>query len=192
MWSADAQTASPPSASCQLDFWCLSAVIGSHTGSWMRHGQEWHPDTRERKRVCLKSPHRKHVFDSHHVCVPAARKDEKGRVFPGEVRRNPGAEEKVQRRSGLSCYCNVMKGLCLLCFCPWCCNHMMLCWGVSYWDIRGCLVTNCEAAAQVLLNIFFTLWVLSSTFKLLCCCVILSMNEKGDGGSQQLHRHLMS
>lgn len=48
----------------------------------------------ERERT-VQSHSLKDVSDCDHVCVPAARKNEKGRIFPREVRRNPGAEEKV-------------------------------------------------------------------------------------------------
>lgn len=35
---------------------------------------------------------------SDQICDPAVRQDEKGRIFPRKIRRNPGAKKEVERR----------------------------------------------------------------------------------------------
>lgn len=53
---------------------------------------------RGRERELRYTETHKHVRSSDRVYEPSDRKNEKGRVLSREIRRNPGAEEKVQRR----------------------------------------------------------------------------------------------
>lgn len=71
-------------------FLCLNAAQG---GVSLINGALW-----EGERVSLGTQRHKHVRGSDRVYEPSDRKNEKRRVLSREIRRNPGPEEKVQRR----------------------------------------------------------------------------------------------
>lgn len=73
---------------CLLSLW-----LDRFSCAWTQHREEWALLTEH----CERETH-KHVRGSDRVYEPSDRKNEKGRVLSREIRRNPGAEEKVQRR----------------------------------------------------------------------------------------------
>ena len=142
---SDCPTNAAPS-SCTPLFACECVSLVSSRCDWIVHrclnasrggvtvlNSRWRETERKREREHANASRLKDVWD---LCDHAVRQDEEGRVFPGEIRRNPGAEEKVKRRRVLCFRCYdksdnffffLKASVCspVLCFCPWCCNHMM-------------------------------------------------------------------